>query len=98
MERDLVALLKDCGLKAVRAWGSNGQALGEHEEVDVLMENTVKIQVKARASIADYIRPTEHVDFNIVKQDRDRFLLCIYLPKDKGKLYQLLSSIKDILT
>ena len=37
-EREVVNLAKGFGLKAVRAWGSNGQSLGLHEEVDCTIE------------------------------------------------------------
>ena len=38
-EREIVNLAKEFGLKAVRAWGSNGQSLGLHEEVDCTRED-----------------------------------------------------------
>ena len=31
----------DAGVNAKRAWGSNGAALGHHEEVDVLLNNEI---------------------------------------------------------
>ena len=34
-EREIVNEAKRAGCTAVRAWGSNGQSLGLHEEVDL---------------------------------------------------------------
>ena len=40
-ERLVVDMSKDAGVPAKRAWGSNGAALGMHEEVDVLLNNKI---------------------------------------------------------
>ena len=61
----------DAGIPAKRAWGSNGAALGHHEEVDVLIDNKIKVQCKVRKVIANWMLPTEHVDIQVIKQDRD---------------------------
>ncbi len=70
-EVKVVKLLTDAGVKAVRAWGSNGRAIGQHEEVDVL-SNGCKIQVKARKALPAIITQalTEHVDVAILFEDR----------------------------
>lgn len=68
-EREIVDQAKALDLHAVRAWGSNGQALGHHEEVDCLIAGQ-RIQAKRRAKIADYIVPSEHVDAQVVRADR----------------------------
>ena len=60
----------DAGVNAKRAWGSNGAALGHHEEVDVLLNNEIKIQCKVRKKIADWMMPSEHVDIQVIKEDR----------------------------
>jgi hypothetical protein len=60
----------DAGITAKRAWGSNGAALGHHEEVDVLLNNKIKIQCKVRKKIADWMMPSEHVDIQLIKEDR----------------------------
>lgn len=60
-ERELVNTAKNSGLSAQRAYASNGEALGHHAEVDLVVE-VVRIQAKRRASIAGYVQPTEHVD------------------------------------
>ena len=93
-ERAIVNSIKECGLEAKRAWGSNGQSLGWHEEVDVLVDNSFTIQAKCRKKIADYLIPSAHVDSAVFKQDRgetlillrlDDFLLHHYMkPKEKS--------------
>jgi len=54
-------IFKENGYECQRAWGSNGQAMGEHEEVDVkaiINNKKFKIQVKGRKAIADYLNLT----------------------------------------
>ena len=50
-ERELVNEAKERGLNAERAYASNGRALGEAEEVD-LMVNGCRIQAKRRKALA----------------------------------------------
>ena len=69
-ERLVVNITKDEGIPAKRAYGSNGQALGCHEEVDVLINNKIKVQCKTRKKIANWILPSEHVDIQVIKEDR----------------------------
>ena len=80
-EREIVNILKDQGMKAKRAWGSNGQSIGCHEEVDVLMGKDFKIQAKVRKKIATFLEPTEHVDAVFCKQDRGPILVIQTLDK-----------------
>jgi len=63
-------ITKDVGLKCIRAWGSDGRSLGWHEEVDLLIEDVIKVQAKCRKSIANWMLPTEHVDIQVIKEDR----------------------------
>ena len=74
-ERDIVNLVKELGISAKRAWGSNGAAIGQHEEVDVLMDDDFKIQAKCRKKLAEFLNPTEHVDAVVCKQDRGETLI-----------------------
>ena len=74
-ERDIVTTIKELGIPAKRAWGSNGAAIGQHEEVDVLMDEKFKIQAKCRKSLAKFLNPTEHVDAVVCKQDRGETLI-----------------------
>ena len=69
-ERLVVNLTKDLGIKAKRAYASDGRALGCHEEVDVLINDTIKVQCKARKRIANWMIPSQHVDIRVIKEDR----------------------------
>tara|TARA_R100000234_G_scaffold55706_2_gene33486 strand:+ start:153 stop:464 length:312 start_codon:yes stop_codon:yes gene_type:complete len=69
-ERLVVNITKDEGIPAKRAYGSNGEALGCHEEVDVLINNTIKVQCKTRKKIAGWMIPSKHVDIQVIKEDR----------------------------
>ena len=85
VEREIVNIFKTYNWEAERAWGSNGKAMGEHEEVDIkasakskLMAGKLLIQVKARKAIADYIKPNNDiVDIQIVKENRMNPLVVI---------------------
>lgn len=70
-EVKLVKYLESQGLDAKRAWGSNGRAMGEHEEVDVKSAGC-RIQVKARKALPAIITSalTEHVDAAVLMEDR----------------------------
>ena len=76
-EREVVNKAKEAGFRAKRAWGSNGQSLGMHEEVDLIIgENPkVKIQAKCRKKLASFLIPSEHVDAVVCKQDRGETLI-----------------------
>ena len=76
-EREIVNEAKKAGFTAVRAWGSNGQSLGLHEEVDLTIgkEHKIKIQAKCRKKLASFLLPSEHVDAVVCKQDRGDTLI-----------------------
>ena len=74
-EREIVNMCKFWNTKAKRAWGSNGQAIGQHEEVDVLIGENFKVKDKCRKKLADFLLPTEHVDAVVCKQDRGETLI-----------------------
>jgi|TARA_R100000093_G_C1868666_1_gene50636 Holliday junction resolvase len=76
-EREIVNEAKKAGFTAVRAWGSNGQSLGLHEEVDLTIGKNplVKIQAKCRKKLASFLLPSEHVDAVVCKQDRGETLI-----------------------
>jgi len=67
-ENELVALAMEWGLQAQRAWGSNGRAMGEHEEVDCKIEEYT-VQAKRRKSIAKFLK-CEHTDIVAFREDR----------------------------
>jgi hypothetical protein len=62
-------------IKVQRAWGSNGAAMGQHEEVDILIGDDFKIQAKCRKSIGQWMIPNENVDAQVVKGDREEPLI-----------------------
>ena len=71
-EREVVETCELHEIKAVRAWGSNGKSLGLHEEVDVLINDDIKVQAKVRKALPKWIRPSENVDVQIIKEDRGK--------------------------
>ena len=76
-ERLIVDKAHSYGVKGERAWGSNGRALGMHEEVDVLLEGDLRIQAKCRKKIAEWLKPSEVVDAVVVKEDRGETYIII---------------------
>jgi len=71
-EREIVDAIELHDIKAVRAWGSNGRAFGHHEEVDILINDEIKVQAKVRKALPKWIAPSEHVDVQIIKEDRGK--------------------------
>jgi len=73
------------GFKSIRAYASNGLALGEHEECDLTAEmfgHKWRFQIKARKVIAKWIKPNmENVDAQIIKQDREEPLIVMPLSR-----------------
>jgi 8-oxo-dGTP pyrophosphatase MutT (NUDIX family) len=85
-ERELREAFEEAGLRAERAWASNGSALttdgGEQcaEGVDLLVEGGLKVQAKRRASVAQYLSPPEGAHLTIVREDRAEALCVLPLP------------------
>ena len=71
-EREIVDAVELHEVKAVRAWGSNGKALGHHEEVDILIDDDIKVQAKVRKALPKWIKPSQEVDIQIIKEDRGK--------------------------
>ena len=76
-ERQIVEAVELHETKCVRAWGSNGRALGHHEEVDIVITDPatwddIKVQAKVRKALPKWIKPSEHVDIQIIKEDRGK--------------------------
>ncbi len=71
LEYEVVAAAKAAGYDAVRAWGSDGRALGQHAEVDVMI-GTWKVQCKRRKRLPQWLKPSEHVDVQVVREDRGK--------------------------
>ncbi len=96
-ERAFVQVAEQMGIKAVRAWGSDGRSMGHHEEVDVLLDGHIKVQVKRRKSIADYVLPNENVDIQALYQDGNggkRKRMPVVLPVEE--YYRLLNVEKEL--
>lgn len=85
LERLVVRTLENLGCESRRAWGSDGRSLGEHEEVDVITTikgSKLKLQVKARKRIAEWIKPnTDVVDAQVIKEDRGEILVVMPLER-----------------
>jgi hypothetical protein len=67
-ERELVNQALQSGIDAKRAPGSNGEAIGEHAEVDLIVGG-YRGQAKIRKAIAGYITPSENVDFQVLREN-----------------------------
>ena len=71
-EREIVKIFNDNGIKAVRAYGSDGRSLGLTEDVDILIREFTKdikdykIQAKRRAALPRYLRQRSSIDFNTI--------------------------------
>ena len=78
-EREVVRLFESYDIGCKRAWGSNGQALGMHEEVDCLAEGDLRIQAKRRKKIAKWLKPSVFVDAVVVREDRGESYIILRL-------------------
>ncbi len=74
-EREIVEAIELHDIKCVRAWGSNGKALGCHEEVDILINDDIKVQAKVRKALPKWIKPSEHTDIQVIKEDRGKIYI-----------------------
>ena len=68
-ERECVDIANQMELNSKRAWGSDGRSMGQNEHVD-LMINEYKAQCKVRKRVAKWLKPTQEVDIQLVKEDR----------------------------
>lgn len=68
-ERELVNKAKELGIDAKRAYASDGRALGETKEVDVVIGG-VRIQAKRRKALAKYLKIPDGVDLVVFREDR----------------------------
>ena len=76
-EREIVSLCEIWETKCKRAWGSNGEALGMHAEVDCVIDDDYKVQAKVRKRLPKYLIPSEEVDAVVFKQDRGEVLMLV---------------------
>lgn len=68
------------GLKAKRAWGSNGKSLDENESVDVVIHNhnrKVRVQCRCRKRIPAYLQIPKGCEVMAFKQDYGPVLVLI---------------------
>ena len=70
-ERLIVLMTQDVGVPCKRAWGSNGAALGMHEEVDVVIDKNFKVQAKCRKAMGQWMIPNNNVNAQLIKADRE---------------------------
>ena len=71
-EAEIVKAVELHEVKAVRAWGSNGASIGQHPEVDILIDDDIKVQAKVRKALPKWIKPSEHTDIQVIKEDRGK--------------------------
>lgn len=69
LEHKVVKMAEEAGVKAKRAWGSDGRSIGLTNDVDVLLGN-LKVQAKARKAIAEYIKPPPGADITVLQEIR----------------------------
>ena len=100
-EREVVRLFESYKVECKRAWGSNGQSLGLHEEVDCLAEGDLRIQAKRRKKIAEWLKPSVYVDAVVVREDRGKSYIIIRLEEfvDEYQKYLKLRKLvgKDLI-
>jgi Holliday junction resolvase len=81
-EVEVVKVLKQRGFVAERAWGSNGIALGEAPDVDIIVRLRAlkfRLQAKRRARLPQYLTPSETVDAVVARADRGETLIVLRL-------------------
>ena len=67
-ERELVKRAEKFGVEAKRAWGSNGESLGEDATVDVMI-GEFRVQAKRMAKMAAKYRLNIHQDSVVFRED-----------------------------
>jgi len=93
-ERECVNIAKQHGLKAKRAWGSDGRSLGLHPEVDITIEEYT-VQCKVRKRIAEWLKPSEQIGdshLQLVKESRGQ----IYAIMPMTKLMEIITQVKTL--
>lgn len=92
-ERELVHQFIKAGFDAKRAYASNGQSLGLHEEVDLVVNlfmsrledshftEEFRIQAKRRASLPKYLGLTDNVDAAVFRQNNDESYILMKLDR-----------------
>ena len=72
------------GIDCVRSYGSDGRSLGLDKEVDLLVKhngNQYTIQCKVRKKISAFIKPSDDIYTQIIKEDRGD-IICVLRLQD----------------
>ena len=72
----------DNGIECVRSYGSDGRSLGLDKEVDLLVKHKGKqytVQCKVRKKISSFIKPSDDIYTQIIKEDRGDTICVIRL-------------------
>ena len=75
-ERELVNQAVASGIDAKRAYASNGESLGMHAEVDLVVAGQ-KIQAKRRKKVPVIFRPSDQVDATAIREDHGETFVLI---------------------
>lgn len=73
-ERKCVTKAQTFDLKAERTWGSDGRSRGLHQEVDMVIEDSIYVQCKKRKTIAEHLKPIDEIHVQFVGEDRGKDL------------------------
>jgi Holliday junction resolvase len=75
-ERELVNQALESGMDAKRAYASNGESLGHHAEVDLVVAGK-RIQAKRRKALPAYLIPSDEVDATVFRADHGDTLVLL---------------------
>lgn len=90
-EREIVQEFQEAGFEAKRAYASNGEALGLHREVDVLVSfkqpnqfgiehlRQLKLQCKRRKELPRCIGLSENVDASVLRANNGESIIILRL-------------------
>ena len=92
-ERECVDIAIGKGLSSKRAWGSDGRSMGQNEQVDLMVEK-YKVQCKVRKRVAKWLKPTEEVHIQLVKEDRGQIYV-IQRYEEWLEMVSFLSQVKS---
>jgi Holliday junction resolvase len=80
VEREVVQLALAHGMEAKRAYGSNGEALGQSKETDILVAGKYRLQVKKKENFPKWLMEAdENVDAVVFKSNNKPFKVMIDL-------------------
>jgi hypothetical protein len=68
-EREIARQAEDAGVPATRAWNSQGTSIGEVEECDLRLDETVRVSAKRRKNHAQYLHPPDGTEAVILRED-----------------------------